>query len=110
MPLLFVYGKLKPEYEPPKSTSGYMKDSVRGDLYQNSEDAYAVNLDNTNGIINGYTMIIDEADLVKLDKEEAPEYHRTPIETNRGHHAYIYRYIYKLPKNVVKTDNYKWSK
>lgn len=91
--LLFVYGELQPSYFPPKGAIIVAKDSIKGDLYNLGRDAALVNINNSNNIAEGYTLLLTRSELLKIDKEELPEFIRVRGTTTKGYNTWVYTYI-----------------
>ena len=107
---LFVYGKLKPEYEPPVTMTDSFPDQVYGDLYTLGNDAALVDLDKSKKLANGYTLCLDNSEMKQLDKEESPEYRRALTKTKLGYPAFIYEYVDPLPKHAKAVKIWKEKK
>lgn len=99
---LFVYGLLKPEYEPPATTSFWTIDTIKGVLWDlhTGQDAAVTDLGNPHHTVLGRTLIISREELPKLDKIEAPEYVRRQVRTHKGYMAYVYEYQNDVPKDA----------
>lgn len=108
---LFVYGELKPQYEPPKTMSMHMKDSIKGKLYDlGGKDAAAINVGkDTAHRVHGYTIAIDQSELPEIDKEEAPQYKRVRTTTDNGVDVYVYEYQNTIPMSS-KLLSGEWRK
>lgn len=104
---LFVYGKLKPEYDKSDKLFDPKKDEVHGDLYSFNHDAEAKDFNKSKSDIDGYLTEASPKTIKTLDKIEAPQYKRVPITTESGKKAEAYEYERKLPKTATKIRNWK---
>lgn len=97
---LFTYGLLKSKYSPPDTTSKVEMDIIHGDLYD-GDDAYGINLGNSENLILGETQEIEESELSSLDKIEAPEFKRVRVKTIKNKNAWAYEYRGKISRNAT---------
>ena len=90
---LFVYGTLRPDYimEPPVPLFGHVPDSVHGKLeFDQHGNVYLTKSDDANQLVNGFTCLVAENDLVELDMYEGSGYRRCHIVTELGFESYVY--------------------
>lgn len=103
--LLFVYGSLKPGYQPPRSISQSWEDEIAGDMFDIGEFPAAVRIGQAANKISGYTIEIDRDELAALDEYEDVEtgvYRRIMVETSKGHFAWVYEYLLPIPPGSVQ--------
>lgn len=96
--LLFAYGMLRPDQpNAPRSLSHFWPDRIFGRLVAIDNYSGAVSIgEQAAGVIDGYTMEIDEDELTSLDdfeNVEGGEYRRRMVETAGGHYAWVYEYL-----------------
>ncbi len=104
--LLFTYGRLQPDYNPPESMSKSEYDSVYADLYDNKRDPLIVNLNGPqSSTVKGHTLTIDDYEFKTLDPIEKG-YKRIMTTTNSGKNAYIYVWDGPLPADAKRI--FKW--
>lgn len=100
---LFVYGLLKPQYDQPKSATDVQHDAVKGKLYDIKKDAAMTDVGDPKAPWSrGFSMLVDAAEVKKIDKMELPEYRKKKVETWAGHAAYCYEYDRDLPKGATE--------
>lgn len=107
MKKLFVYGKLKPEYDKGADPlDNPTSDKIKADLYSFNDDAEANNFNKANDWIHGFVDDVSKKELNKLDEIEAPEYERKPVTTKSGEKAEAYEYQNKIPHDAKRLKNY----
>jgi gamma-glutamylcyclotransferase (GGCT)/AIG2-like uncharacterized protein YtfP len=104
---LFVYGRLKPQYDHSDNLMDPKKALVKGDLYGFNHDAEAKNLNHSANDVEGYLTKATTAKENELDKIEAPEFKRVPVTTEQGEHADAYEYQKKLPGTAKRMRSWK---
>lgn len=87
--LLFVYGELRPDCNPPKTMSKYEIDHVIGvqGYDETTGEIYLVPhllAVDERDYIEGYVVTIDENELPELDEYEGENYSRTYVLTKSG--------------------------
>lgn len=105
---LFVYGLLKPQYYEPKSLTPARKAQISGDLFDIPNDAAAKNIGNSSHKIDGYVLEMPMAELLKIDKEEAPEFKRVKTNTLDNESVWVYEYLKDVPEDSKEVEN--WHK
>ena len=107
---LFVYGQLKPEYDPPAGYVDIKRDWMQGDLYDLGGDAAAVRigLDDTQGFV-GSLIAVPKAELLRLDKYEMSDYRRIRAYTSSGVACFIYEYDKPVPKTAHRVQSWIWD-
>lgn len=88
---LFTYGMLMPKNSPGLPHTAAVLDTVWGTLTKNAEGEVALILDEeSQERVGGYTLDIDDSELVKLDEYEGSLYSRVQTRTFRGYNAWVY--------------------
>lgn len=108
--LLFVYGLLKPGFQPPRSLSQQWEDEISGLMYDLGEFPAAVGVEADAGSIIGYTIEIDTDELPALDEFEDLDsgyYRRIMIETKQGYFAWVYEYLKPIPVGLLPITDWK---
>ncbi len=109
--LLFVYGLLKPGYQPPRSLSQQWEDEIEGTMYNLGDFPAAVLTEGSGNVVQGFTIEIDSDELAEVDEFEDIEskiYRRVMVETKQGFFAWTYEYLLPIPEGL--TPIVKWSK
>jgi len=107
---LFVYGMLKPNISPPRSTSDHWSDAIQGELYDIGDYPAAINTHKNSNIIEGFLVEIDQDELLILDDYEdvdSGEFRRILVDTKLGHAAWVYEYCLALPKDAKLISNWE---
>lgn len=101
--LLFVYGLLQPEFQPPRSMRRHWKDRVCGLLYDLGPFPAAVAVGRSESSFEGAVLEIDEWELPALDEFEdvdEGQYARIRTETEAGRSVWIYAYRRPIPPEL----------
>lgn len=105
--LLFVYGRLMHDYEPPASMVSWTKDSVRGFMFDRDQDPAIVRAgDKSEPWCEGELMVIDADELPALDEVELG-YIRKSVSTKAGYKAWVYQYNSAAPLGVRRLE--RWA-
>jgi gamma-glutamylcyclotransferase (GGCT)/AIG2-like uncharacterized protein YtfP len=94
--LLFTYGLLQPDQQPPQSMSRSFSDQIRGRLIKAGEYFGLVDLDKGDAWVNGMVLEIDDCELPALDAFEETQlniYHRKKAQTKSGVDVWVYEYV-----------------
>lgn len=86
--LLFVYGDLRPELNPPETLEHYKEDYVLGELLEHEGELQVVLGGKTK--VEGYVMAIDDSEFPKLDEYEGDQYSRIRTRTGSKLESWIY--------------------
>lgn len=108
---LFVYGQLKPEYDPPKGYVDIKRDWMQGDLYDIGDDACAVKIgmDDAQGFI-GHLIAVPKVELLRLDKYEMKDFRRIRAVTSSALACFVYEYDKPIPKTAHRIQTFIWDK
>lgn len=90
--LLFVYGDLRPDLNPPESMEHYKEDFVLGELLEYDGEIQVVL--GGRDKVDGYVMAIDDSEFLKLDTYEGDNYSR--VRTRTGSKLDTWIYVKKL--------------
>jgi hypothetical protein len=97
--LLFVYALLKRGYYEPKTLKPAYKAKIHADLYDLAgKDAAVKNVGNTLAVADGDVLTMPMDELLKIDKEEAPQFQRVKTKTLSGESVWVYKYLPEVPK------------
>ena len=105
MVTIFVYGKLKPQYNPPTSMKNPRQDLVQGHLYNLGRDAALIL--GGDKWIEGWVMDVSAKEFKELCGYEAPEYKPMIVRTQSGESAYAFVYQLELPPNAVTVEDWE---
>jgi len=99
--LLFVYGLLQPEFNPPKVVYDQWRDSLKGRLFDLGDYPGGIEIGHGPGTFEGSVLDIDDSELAALDEFEDVRgnsyFRRIRTTTESGAEVWAYEYFGPIP-------------